>query len=174
MKVQGKDVILSIDEIAVAGARSCELNVEQDFIQVCSPVSGRWRKYIPSTIGWTASVDMLAVTMDEQEKWLEEMKSSHTPLTMRYYDTKVRMYQVGEVWISNWQNGAQVGSLATFSVQLQGNGELRKADERDYPILVGDTLVTKYPIEADNKTLDATAGDGRKGSVDENGLLTFN
>lgn len=144
MKVHGKDVILSIDEIAVAGARSCELNVEQDFIQVCSPVSGRWRDFIPSTIGWTASIDMLATTMANPKAWLAEMKRSQTPLTMRYYDTKMGMYQVGEVWISNWQNGAQVGSLATFSVQLQGKGELRDADERDYPILVGDTLYTKW------------------------------
>lgn len=174
MKRLGKDVILSIDQIQVACSTNCELQVEQDFVQICSPVSGRWRRYIPSTIGWTASVDMLVVDMADPQAWLNEMKRSQTPLTMRYFDIDLGMYQVGEVWISSWQNGANVKGLTSFSVQFQGNGELRDADDNDYPILVKDTLVTKYPIEEDNETLDATSGTGKKGSVDENGLLTFN
>lgn len=156
MKVYGKDVILSIDQIEVACARNCELDVEQDFIQVCSPVSGRWRKYIPSMIGWTASVEMLATTMENPQKWLEAMKQSQRPLTMRYFDIGMKIYQVGEVWISSWQNGASVQGLTTFSVQLQGNGELRKADERDYPFLVRDTLHTLWNFDEEESTFTDT------------------
>lgn len=145
MKVQGSDVILSIDELQVAAAQACELDVQQEFISICAPHGGgRWKRYKPSTIGWTASINMLIVAMDNPQAWLNEMKASAQPLTMRYYDKKLKMYQKGEVWIANWHNGAQVGSLATFSVQLQGNGELKNAGDSDYPVLVGDTLYTNW------------------------------
>lgn len=129
MKVQGSDVILSIDELQVAAAQACELDVQQEFISICAPHGGgRWKRYKPSTIGWTASINMLIVAMDNPQAWLNEMKASAQPLTMRYYDKNLKMYQKGEVWIANWHNGAQVGSLATFSVQLQGNGELKNVE----------------------------------------------
>ena len=144
MKVQGSDVILSIDELQVAAAQACELDVQQEFISICAPHGGgRWKRYKPSTIGWTASINMLIVAMDDPQAWLNEMKASAQPLTMRYYDKKLKMYQKGEVWIANWHNGAQVGSLATFSVQLQGNGELGAGDG---PMWVGDTLLTQFPM----------------------------
>ena len=86
---------------------------------------------------------MLVVDMDDPQAWLNEMKSSATPLTVRYYDTQLNMYQKGTAWIAEWHNAAQVGSLATFSVQLQGNGELGAGDG---PIWVGDTLLTQFPM----------------------------
>lgn len=124
--IQGKDVILSIDGMAVAAAQSCELDVDRDLIEVCSPVDGQWKRYIPSTIGWSASVSGLVVDMANPQAWLNEMKSSAHPLTMRYYDTELGIYQVGNVWIKSWKNGAQVGSLATFNLSLQGNGALNE------------------------------------------------
>lgn len=142
--IQGKNVILSIDGKAIAAAQSCDLDVDRDMIEVCSPVEGQWKRYIPTKIRWSASVSMLVVDMDNPQAWLNEMKSSAQPLTMRFYDTELGIYQVGEVWIKSWKVGASVGSLATFNLSLQGNGALRDAGADDYPILAGDTLYTKW------------------------------
>jgi len=164
--IHGENVILYIDEDGtkpnriLAAAKSCELDVNQNFIQVCSPVSGRWDSFVPSTIGWTASVDMLVVSMANPQAWLNEMKQSATPLTMRYYDTELGIYQVGQCWIASWKNGATVGSISTFSLQLQGTGELRDADqESDYPILAGDTLYTKWDFAAADQSMNKQTGD---------------
>lgn len=122
------------DELLVAASKSCDVEVSQDFVSVCSPVSGRWKKSKPTTIGWRANVSNMIVAMENPKSWLDEMKESNDPITVRLFDTNMGMYQVGEAWIESWKVGAAVGPLATFDITLLGDGELRDSTSDDYPL----------------------------------------
>lgn len=57
--IHGKDLIIKIDGTAVAGARSCDIHVQDDAIEVSSPESGKFREYIAGRMGWGVTTNHL-------------------------------------------------------------------------------------------------------------------
>lgn len=57
--IHGKDLIIKIDGTAVAGARSCDIHVQDDAIEVSSPESGKYREYIAGRMGWGVTTNHL-------------------------------------------------------------------------------------------------------------------
>ena len=57
--VQGRNLILALNNTAIAAAKSCSLKVQQNFIEACSPTSGRTKKKIPTDYLWDLSCDCL-------------------------------------------------------------------------------------------------------------------
>ena len=55
----GKSLIISLDGVAIAAAKSCRVSISQSFIQACSPTSGRVMTKIPTSYDWSISVDCL-------------------------------------------------------------------------------------------------------------------
>lgn len=58
-KIKGNDVLLFAAGNAIAGAKSCEIELECDLIETSSPTSGEFRSYISSRKGWSASGSFL-------------------------------------------------------------------------------------------------------------------
>jgi hypothetical protein len=63
MFLKGKDVILKMGGVAIAAAKSCEVNVEAKTIDTASPTDGAWESSIPGRKAWTASCSHLVVAI---------------------------------------------------------------------------------------------------------------
>ena len=59
MIIHGNNLIVSVGGTAVAAAKSCELNVAADTIEVASPNIGDWRSFIVGRKTWNVSVGYL-------------------------------------------------------------------------------------------------------------------
>ena len=51
--ILGRNLKVIIDGIQVAGAKSCEFDISQEFITACSPTNGRVLIKIPTTYDWS-------------------------------------------------------------------------------------------------------------------------
>lgn len=124
--VHGKDLILSIDGTVIAAAKSCDLDLQTDFIEVCSPIGGQWKNYIPTTNSWGCSASALCTTMEYFDQ-LEQLWHDRTKVTLRFWDEEMWCLYKGYAYISNLKTSGPVGSLVSLQAQFQTLGELEKA-----------------------------------------------
>ena len=63
MILHGKDIILLADGVAIAAAKSCELNISADIIKTSSPSDGAWETSIAGRKSWNASCSQLVTSI---------------------------------------------------------------------------------------------------------------
>lgn len=133
MKVLGRDLILSINNKNLACAKSCDLSLDTDFIEVCAPDGGEWEDYIPSTNSWGCSASALCTTMEYFDQ-LEQIWHDRTMITLRMYDTKMGCFYKGNAYIKKLNVVGNDKGLVTMSVTFQPKGELLKATKETMDI----------------------------------------
>ena len=63
MIIHGKNLIIKADGIAIAAAKSCELDVSADIIKTASPTDGQWQHGIAGLKSWRASCSHLVTNI---------------------------------------------------------------------------------------------------------------
>jgi hypothetical protein len=126
MVQKGKDLILSIDDEAIAAARSCDLDLQTDFIDVCAPNSGVWKESNPTTNSWGCSASALCTTMEYFDK-LEQLWHDRTKITLRFWDKSMWCFYKGDAYIKSLKTSGKAGSLVELQATFQPTGELVKA-----------------------------------------------
>ena len=121
----GRQLILAFGGAVVASSVTCEVDMQTDTIEVASPNSGVFRDYIPSLCGWSISTSGLIKTTQQQHD-LFELWRNRAKLRVNYYDTEMRMVRSGYAIITNLRESAPNRSIPTYSISLQGCGELSK------------------------------------------------
>lgn len=111
----------------VASSVTCEVDMQTDTIEVASPTSGVFRDYIPSLCGWSISTSGLIKTTQQQHD-LFELWRNRIKLRVNYYDTEMRMVRSGYAIITNLRESAPNRSIPTYSISLQGCGELKNVE----------------------------------------------
>lgn len=123
----GRQLILAFGGAVVASSVTCEVDMQTDTIEVASPTSGVFRDYIPSLCGWIVSTSGLIKTTQQQYD-LFELWRNRTKLRVNYYDTEMRMVRSGYAFITNLRESSPNRSIPTYSISLQGCGELSKIE----------------------------------------------
>ena len=123
----GRNLIVALDGVAVAAAKSCALQLSQDFIQACSPVSGRVREKIPATYDWSVSVDCLVPNSNLPVSLKDKLKAG-TKCMLTFTDGSGDNC-AGFVYVKSCDEGGSVGSLATFKAAFESSGPLYKYRE---------------------------------------------
>ena len=59
MILHGRNLIIKNDGVAVAAAKSCTIEVQAEDIEVSSPLTGQWKKYIAGRKSWKVDVSGL-------------------------------------------------------------------------------------------------------------------
>ena len=59
MIIHGKDIIIKADGIAIAAAKSCELDISAEVIKTASPTDGQWQHGIAGRKSWRATCNHL-------------------------------------------------------------------------------------------------------------------
>lgn len=161
--ILGKNLILTVgdENRGLAASKSCDLSIDTDFIEVCSPVDGSWKDYLPTINSWSASVDMLVASLSDHKALLKKQDNKEK-LMCCFFDTDLQEFYKGYCYIKGLRIKGTIGGLATMGVTLQPTGKLDWADEETlsidlasaYPrmlgLLVGTNTVT---------VMDRTAGD---------------
>ena len=119
----GRQLILAFGRAVVASSVTCEVDMQTDTIEVASPTSGVFRDYIPSLCGWSISTSGLIKSASQQYD-LFELWRNRAKLRVNYYDTEMRMVRSGYAIITNLRESAPNRSIPTYSISLQGCGEL--------------------------------------------------
>ena len=126
--VQGRNLILALNNTAIAAAKSCSLKVQQNFIEACSPTSGRTKKKIPSDYSWDLSCDCLIATPAYANSIIDMVKNG-TEVTVRFYDTTYGINREGKAFVASATIDGSVGSLSKLSISLTGSEELETYKE---------------------------------------------
>ena len=149
--IHGKDLILTIDSeytqnVALAASKSCEVEVNTDFIEVASPTDGAWKQYVPTYLSWGLSASSL-LAYPQTFNTLFAYQTNKTLLTVRFFDPDLGIYYKGNTYISNLRNTATVGSLAKISLTFQPTGPLTPATVTDFECGGSGKTVTGFEID---------------------------
>ena len=122
--ILGKNLIVALDGVAIAGAKSCKLNVSQSFLEVCSPTEARVMEKVPKTYDWGISVDCLIPSSNLSVSLTDKLIKG-TKCFITFTDGSGHN-RAGFVYVKNCDEGGNVGSLATFSASFESSGALYK------------------------------------------------
>lgn len=140
--ILGKNLILTVGDESrgLAASKSCQLSIDTDFIEVCSPVEGSWKEYLPTINSWSASVDMLVASLSDHKALLKKQDNKEK-LMCCFFDINLQEFYKGYVYIKGLRIKGTIGGLANMSVSLQPTGKLEWADEETLSI----DLAIVYP-----------------------------
>lgn len=140
--ILGKNLIMTLGDNnrGLAASKSCNLSIDTDFIEVCSPVEGSWKEYLPTIKSWSASIDTLVASLSDH-KALVAKQDNNEKLICCFFDTDLQEYYKGHCYIKNVQIKGTEGSLAKMGVILQPTGKLEWADQETLSI----DLASAYP-----------------------------
>ena len=115
--IHGDDVIVTTNiggsQAAVAACKSCSFDISQNFIDACSPTSGRTKKKIPTDYEWSVSCDGLVANPQYAKQWIDAVKNG-TELTLQFIMVGFKV--VGKVFVKSCKANGAKGSLANLSV----------------------------------------------------------
>lgn len=127
MVIHGKDIIITVNGTAIAGAKSCEIQVQKDLIETSSPTSGNARTFIQGRYTWKLTTSHLIVSTGDTtpvRTFIRRAILNNTvTITIRdndyTYDTLT-----GTAICTTAHITAIKGNLAQGSLEWQGNGSL--------------------------------------------------
>lgn len=126
--MKGNDLILSIDGVKLAAAKSCGVDRNVDTIEVCSPVDGPAKKFVPSTTSWAISAGGLYANRAGAERlrkiWRAYQNGESTPIRVNV--TTEGVGEEGEAILTSLHEDGNLNELVKFSIQLQGSGVMEK------------------------------------------------
>ena len=102
----------------IAAARSCEINIDGDQLEVSSPNDGAWQHFIAGRKGWSISVGYLLGA----GTFPSEAAMVNTTVTVAVDDGTTKMQ--GSAIVKSWHATGNLSNLATGSFVFLGNGPL--------------------------------------------------
>lgn len=133
--IHGRNLIVALDGVAVAGSKSCSLQLSQNFIEACAPNSGRVHEKIPTTYEWSVSVDCL-VPNSNLPVSLKDKLIAGTKCLLTFTDGDGDN-RAGFVYVKSCDESGTVGSLATFKASFEPSGALYKYQELSFGTIQG-------------------------------------
>ena len=102
----------------IAAARSCEINIDGDQLEVSSPNDGAWQHFVAGRKGWSISVGYLLGA----GTFPTEATMVNTTVTVVVDDGTTKMQ--GSAIVKSWHATGNLSNLATGSFVFLGNGPL--------------------------------------------------
>lgn len=127
MVIHGNDIIILAGDTAIAGATSCDIQVQTDAIEVSRPTDGAARHFIPGRYTWQVTTGHLIVgdTGGTPLRTFIRRAIYRNLLTIVIRDNDYTGDQVtGTVICQTARVTAQRGNLAQGSYMFQGSGPL--------------------------------------------------
>lgn len=122
----GRNLILSVNGQALAAAKSCQVRIKIDTIEVSSPTSSKGRTYRPGRMEWeiTATKFVTSVRLDAGVLG----KTVSVSFGLRDDDAATGIAATdnisGQALITQWDCTAAVGNLASGSFRFKGQGDI--------------------------------------------------
>jgi len=116
--IHGRNLIVKWNGTAIAGSRSCEVDVQCEAIEVSSPTQGVWSDSIAGKKRWTATCGQLVTEVENNIDMVGER------VTLRFGTRDNSDYVEGEALVMSWKATGNIGSLTQGSFSFKGCGPL--------------------------------------------------
>ena len=120
--MRGFDCLLSIGGKAVAAQINANINRNTRASDITNRIEMTWENYLSGTRNWTVQCNGAYVTDDEALVALEEAFSTGADVDVTL-DSGTVKYE-GKAFITSFPIGAQYNKDVTYTLHLQGKGEL--------------------------------------------------
>lgn len=122
MVVHGKKLIITVGGSAIAGAKSCEINIQCDDIEVASATQGKWREFLSGRKDWSVTCGHLLPASGTPLKSSAAMVGTKVVLSIQTDMTGDII--TGSAIVKTWRASGAVGNLATGAFSFRGSGAL--------------------------------------------------
>lgn len=119
--ILGKNLIVSVNGTAIAGAKSCRLQISGENIERASTTNADWREFIAGRKTWTVACDHLLPKTGTPLRSSAAMVNTVVTLTVGVEQDTLS----GSAIVRTWEVSGAVGTLAVGSFQFQGSGPLQ-------------------------------------------------
>lgn len=98
MIIQGRDLIVAVNNVAVAAAKSCTLNVEDDIIEIARHNTQNWKEFTTGLKEWKVSTSQILESQQGSTGVIEVMSTSHNGAE-GYYQRRAEVSIVGNKYV---------------------------------------------------------------------------
>ena len=123
MAIHGRNLIIKVNGTAIAGAKSCEINIEGEEIETASPTQCTWREFIAGRKEWSVSCGHLLPATGTPLKSSAAMVNTVVTLTVETDLTGDTL--TGQAIVKTWKASGAIGNLAQGSFAFRGTGALQ-------------------------------------------------
>lgn len=124
MKHQGKDLLILLNDVAIANSKSCDINMDCEVIETSSPDDGDTKHFIPGRKSWKVTTSYLVEADGTPIK-------SHLSVPGKVFTIKVKSRELsddvltGKAICTNCKITGTKGNLTQGSFTFQGSGALK-------------------------------------------------
>lgn len=149
--IHGQDILIiaNIGGIrqAIAACKSCGFNIDQSYIEACSPFSGRTTVKIPTTYDWSLDCSCLMANSKYAERLCEAVINGEV-FDIEFIAAGFK-YK-GKAIVSKCSITGAKNSLAQLSANFAGSGPLTRAYDWD---IINGTMYSYSNYDEETKTL---------------------
>lgn len=120
--IHGRNLIIMVGGTAIAGAKSCEINVDGEQIETASASTGTWRTFLAGRKEWSVSCGFLIPASGTPLK--SEAAMVNTTVTLTVQSGLSGDTLTGSAIVKAWKASGTIGNLSQGSFQFRGNGAL--------------------------------------------------
>lgn len=119
MALNGNNILVYRDGSAIAGTKSNEIQTQCEAVEISSPDSGAWRKYIAGRKQWSVSVGFL---VSSNASVLSQLLNIGSTYTLRIFerDYQNSRYVTGTAMLRTCKITATKGNLCQGSFEFVG------------------------------------------------------
>lgn len=121
-KIHGKNLIVRLGGVAIAGARSCELNIQMSEIEVSGPLQSNWLEYCSGRLGWNVNCNHLLPVSGTPLRSSVAMVGTTVELSLESGETGDIL--TGTALVRAWKITGTLGNLCQGGFNFLGNGAL--------------------------------------------------
>lgn len=122
MAKNGNDILVYMNGVAIASARSAEVRVDGELLEVASPTQGDWREFLAGRKEWDVQVGYLVVANADLAKLIQV--NQKVTLIINGRTATAANGLTGSAFISTAKQTYNRGSLIQGSFAFKGSGPL--------------------------------------------------
>jgi predicted secreted protein len=120
--IHGKNLIIKVNGTAIAGARSCDINISGEEIEAASVTQSKWREFITGREEWSMTCNHLLPASGTPLRSSVDMVN--TTVTIRMESGRYGDVLTGKAIVKSWRTTGTLGNLAQGTFSFRGSGPL--------------------------------------------------
>ena len=122
MAKNGNDILVYMNGVAIASARSAEVRVDGELLEVASPTQGDWREFLAGRKEWDVQVGYLVVANADLAKLIQVNQKVQLIINGRTSGDTPGL--IGSAFIKTAKQTYNRGSIIQGSFAFKGSGPL--------------------------------------------------
>lgn len=120
--IHGRKLIIKVNGTAIAGARSCDINISGEEIEVANTTKDKWRVFITGREEWSVTCNHLLPASGTPLRSSTAMVN--TTVTIRMESGRSGDVLEGQAIVKSWRATGTLGNLAQGTFSFRGSGPL--------------------------------------------------